>query len=266
MNLKYLFSMVLGALISALCFSLLNDTNVNNPIKQTPKVEAPSVQVQTDTPSHNANFQSPTPADNLPTLDSDLKAEVDRLNSLVSSLRLQLEFLKSANKSLLSAKSFEEKIISTKMQIESKMPDSEWSDSDIENSYLAPFDQIIKRSKGLAREKYHAFQYEPIDQEWASTLETKIRDFFTLNEFGYLVEIKMLNCKTFRCQIGVLVSEPEGKPWKRIFDQMTLEPWFVFHTYSSSPIVDRDYKVIGNFFFLEGFPQIQDEDNDNVTE
>ena len=258
MNLKHILSLLTGALLTGVYFIYVVEQSPTKP--ETPLTAKNQVEI---TP--NQYVQSPSPNKTPIQVDdsesqkiAEMQAEIDRLNNIIASQQARIDFMKKVKEELAIARSYEEKIIQTKEIIESKMADSQWSNSQIEEVYPAPFDQVIKKSIGPAREAYQAFQYEPVDQEWALVLETKIRDFFTLNEFGHLVEIKILECKTYHCQLGVLVPDPKGKPWKRIFDQMTLEPWFAFHQYSSSPIVDREYKIIGNLFFLKGLPQIQE--------
>ena len=112
----------------------------------------------------------------------------------------------------------------------------------------------MKSSQGLYREEFHEFQYEPINHEWAFEMETNIKDFIQLNESAGFVEISLLNCKSYRCELGLLISEPETKSGKRIFDQMTLEPWFKFIAHYNFKVLDDSFNVVGNYFFMKATP------------
>jgi len=254
LNFKHFFSAIFGGVICIVYFTFISESYSPNPQNDNTQQEHVT---QTTVPLCNslASKSESLKKDSLEAEKiSELEATVMHLQSVVESLEYRLELKETIKTELAKVNTAVDKINKAREQIDTALQGAEWSEAEIEEAYPAPFDRYVKKTKGTLREDYQSFQVEPTNHEWAFDMEAKIRDFFTLHEMAYLVEINILECKTYRCQIGVLVSEPEKKPGKRIFDQMTLEPWFIFQTHSRVSILDNNIKTVGVLFFFEGLP------------
>lgn len=245
---KYILAGVFGSVVTSTYFLTTTDTTIQTQV------------MQPDNQASSANFSNVSIEPSLKPATKGL-VNIDSLTIENQKLRLAIEKLESKvadnekwRLAKINSQARINKIKNIRNSIEANVKEKEWLDKDIDSVYAKPFSDFIKNTKGIYRKELHEFQFEPIEQEWAYELETKIRDFIQLNEFGHLVEISLLNCKSYRCQLGLLVQEPEKKAWKRIYYQMSLEPWFKFHKHYSAPIVNDSFVVTGNFFFMEGIP------------
>ena len=254
MNLKYIFAAALGATLSAAAFTLLscNQTSDAAAVPTLETVEHSSAHPQQT--EHKPEIQSTLNNDDADAKIASLVKENQQLRKEMEVLREKLEFHEMMRRELAKADEAANKHQKIQESIKAKKQNKPWADTEIEKAYPEPFADFMKNSKGVYREEYHDFQYEPVNEEWAYKMETQIRDFIQLNSHAHLVEISVLDCKSYRCQLGLLVQEPEKKAWKRIFDEMSLEPWFRFHRHSSAPLLDSSYNIIGNFFFMENTP------------
>ena len=248
---KYLLAALLGSVITSVSFlTVYESVRQTQTIAQSQFPDEKNVSLL-DTESIRPHPEKAviTSVDNSP-----LEIENKKLRSTVKELERKIADNEKLRQAQIQSRARIEKFNNLRETLETKTAENTWSDSEVEEVYQKPFSDYVKSTQGIYRDQLHEFQFEPINEEWALNLETKIKDFIQLNEFSYLVEISLLNCKTYRCELGLLVLDPEKKPWKRIFDQMTLEPWFQFYTHYSAPIVNESYRIIGNYFFMEGIP------------
>lgn len=247
---KYLLAALIGALISAAVLTVLPQ---NNKQHTTPAITQNVEQDQPQVTPTLLSAQRPASLVTKEQLDT-LVEENAILRAKLEELQQRLEFHETARREVAKAAAMAERHKDIQNSIEDQKGGKPWSDSDIEDAYPKPFSDYIKKTRGLYREAFHDFQFEPVNEEWAYKMETQIRDFIQLNKHAQLVEISLLDCKSYRCQLGLMVQEPEKKAWKRIFDAMSLEPWFQFHSHSSAPILNDSFSIIGNFFFMETTP------------
>jgi len=251
MNYKYLIAAFAGALLTSVCFLLASEQNDQSATTAHTKLlnhpDSNLANAEPATSSLSPTTSALVDKNTLMRENQELREALDELQQKVDHYEEMRQAIRQTHTRIKAHKNM-------RQSIEAKIADKEWSNEEVAKVYAKPFSDFVKSTQGIYREKLHEFQFEPINEEWAFDLETKIRDFIQLNEFAQLVEISVLNCKTYRCQLGLLVQEPKSKPWKRIFDQMTLEPWFQFHTHYSAPILNDSSAVIANFFFMEGLP------------
>lgn len=252
MNFKYFIAAFVGALVATSYFITANHTTTAGEyvfVQESSKDN--STQEFSDEVSECSGSHIETVSQNdiekLQSKNRELRDEVEKLKQ-------KIEFQDAIKQEVITARALTNKLNEVQNTISAMKSNGEWSDAEIDEVYPAPFSDFMKKAPGAYKEEYHDFQFEPVNEEWALKLETHIRDFIQLNEYGHLVEISVLDCKSYRCQLGLVVNEPEKKIWKRIFDQMTLEPWFKFHKHYSAPVFDDSFNIVGNFFFMITLP------------
>ena len=208
-----------------------------------------------DAPSLTATTSSDSDTD-ATTEVTQLEEEVKRLTAEVDYLAGQLAMMVDIVRGQKKAKATAEKIKEADAIAAEQTAGQDWSKQQVDAVYDEPFASYINKTSGPLKEDLHALNSEPVDEEWASLMETRINDFFVTHPNAHQVDLQLVECRTYRCQIGVVVVDAEGKPWKRIFDAMTLEPWFNFMKHVSAPIHDDQYKIIGSLFLIEGLPAV----------
>lgn len=185
-----------------------------------------------------------------------LKSELAKLKDELQRYRHEVELRKQAAKELAKARKFGDKINDINKNTQAKTDGKPWADEAIDAQYPPLISKFMKSTEGYYRKIYQEFQHEPIEPEWASSLELKIRDFVTMHEYSHAIEIINLTCRTYRCELGLKVLDPSARPSKRIFDDMSLEPWFRFFQHHRSPILSQDFVEEGTYFFMVGVPDI----------
>lgn len=102
-----------------------------------------------------------------------------------------------------------------------------------EQHYDKPFLSLVSGASGTFGRDLTNMLNEPKDHDWALQIETNIRDFVQMHEFGQYIRLERVNCKKTVCEI--LAFEDKDKTFDHILNDMRLQAWWTFKgTHSKS--------------------------------
>ena len=114
----------------------------------------------------------------------------------------------------------------------------------LENTIPEPFTQTVASLTGDFAKNFNDFHHQTQSQEWAYSMEDKIRDAISLNEQGINVQIESIRCKQSSCEVRGFQSEVVV--WGKIAQDLMTESWWPFNYSHSTNNFHEDY---GNYFF-----------------
>lgn len=96
-----------------------------------------------------------------------------------------------------------------------------------------PFDRFYDVANVSLVKRVNQFVSEAIEPDFAQSTSLQIADFISLHQYGYGIEVKSINCKASSCLLTMV--ELEDNSWQRIYNDMQLQPWWMFkHSHLSS--------------------------------